>query len=68
MAKIEAKDVFDAIERHRKINHECIVPESKESVAFARGFDMALDHLKEIVNVLNVGAELIEAIKKGEEE
>ena len=65
MAKIEAKEVLDAIERHRQINHDCIVPKSDESVAFARGFDMALDHIREIVNVLNVGAELLEALQKG---
>ena len=63
MAKIEAKEVLESIEKHKKSNREIPVKGS-EALAFARGYDLALEHIREIVKVLNYGAEAIEALEK----
>ena len=65
MAKIEAADVFQAIEKRKKNNEECLVPENALSVEFYKGYALALDHIKEVVNVLDIGAEVIEKLKEG---
>ena len=65
MAKIEAKDVFDSLDKHEKYNEDALVPGNPESVAFYQGYKLACDHIREIVNVLNIGAEIIEKIKEG---
>lgn len=63
MAKIEAKEVLESIEKHKKSNQEIPVRGS-EALSFARGYDLALEHIKEIVKVMNYGAEAIEALEK----
>ena len=63
MAKIEAADVFQAIEKRKKNNEECLVPENALSVEFYKGYALALEHIKEFVNVLDIGAEVIESLK-----
>lgn len=63
MAKIEAKEVLEAIEKHKKNNQEIPI-KGAEARSFARGYDLALEHIKEIVNIMNYGAEAIEALEK----
>ena len=63
MAKIEAKEVLESIEKHKKSNREIPV-KGTEALAFARGYDLALEHIKEIVSIMNYGAEAIEALEK----
>lgn len=66
MAKIEAEDVLEAIEKRRKNCLECSDSENEYSAIFSEGYLFALEHIEQIVNVLKVGAELMEKIKKGE--
>ena len=66
MAKIKSEDVREAIEKRRKNCLECTDPNNEYSVAFSDGYQFALEHIEQYVGVLEMGAEMMEKIRKGE--
>lgn len=67
MAKIEAEDVLEAIEKRRKNCLECTNADNEYSAIFSEGYRFALEHIEQYVNILKMGAEMMEKIKKGED-
>ena len=63
MAKIEAKEVLEAIDKHKQSNHD-IPARTPEAKVFSDGYDLALDHIKEIVTIMNIGAEAIAQLEE----